>query len=137
MSRQDSACEVNINKVRAFINDIWNRGDLEAVDRFLAPGYVDYAYDGGDVAALKAQATELVRILPDRHFDIECIVGNGDTVVAWMVLTGTHRGDFRGVAARGNPVSVTVVRWFNLADGQITAHRALLDTAGMLRQMAA
>ncbi|HYE52044.1 MAG TPA: ester cyclase [Azospirillaceae bacterium] len=123
--------------VLRFIDEVWNAAEPEAADRFLRPDYRDLTYQGGDAAALKAQVRELARILPDQRSEVIDVAAADGRVVVRLRLTGTHRGDFRGVAAKGNPVSVSAVRWFGIRGGLIADHWALLDTAALLRQMEA
>jgi steroid delta-isomerase-like uncharacterized protein len=129
--------QANTEIVRAFIEAFWNGRRVDDADRFLAPGYVDYAYTPGTTAGLKQTAGELAAAIPDHHHAVEAMVAEGDKVVARLVLRGTHGGPFRGTPPTGNPVEVRVYREYRVTDGKIAEHWALLDTAALLRQIGA
>jgi steroid delta-isomerase-like uncharacterized protein len=129
--------QTNTDTVCAFIEAFWNGREFDRIDHFLAPDYVDHAYVPHTVDGLKRTARELAAALPDNRTIIEDLVAQGDKVVARMTVRGTHDGLFRGTPPTGNPVEVNVYRMYRLADGKIAEHWALLDTATLLRQIAA
>ncbi len=129
--------QANTDIVRAFIESFWNGRDSDSLHRFLTPDYVDHAYVPHTADGLKKTAGDLSTALPDHRSAIEDVVAQGDKVVARMVLRGTHDGPFRGAPPTGNPVAVNVYRMYRLAGGKIAEHWALLDTATLLRQIAA
>jgi len=129
--------QTNTDTVRAFIESFWNGRDLDSLNRFLTPDYVDHAYVPHTADGLKGTAVDLSTALPDHRSAIEDMVAQGDKVVARMVMRGTHNGPFRGSPPTGNPVEVTMYRMYRLAGGKIAEHWGLLDTATLLRQIAA
>ncbi len=129
--------QTNTDTVRAFIESFWNGQDFDSLNRFLTPDYVDHAYVPHTADGLKGTASELSAALPDHRSEIEDVVAQGDKVVARMVLRGTHGGPFRGTPPTGNPAEINLYRMYRLADGRIAEHWALLDTATLLRQIAA
>jgi steroid delta-isomerase-like uncharacterized protein len=118
-----------------FIETVWNGNNADAADRFLAPGYRDHAYTGGDANALKTVVRELGAAFPDQRQAIEDLVATDDRVMLRIRLQATHTGTFRGLAPTGRAVDVRVARWFRIEDGRIAEHWALLDTSGLLRQL--
>ncbi len=54
-----------------------------------------------------------------------------------FTLTGTHRGDFAGVPASGNKVSVTGHDFLRFKDGKISEHWAEVDMMTMMQQLGA
>ncbi len=80
--------------------------------------------------------------LPDIHFELEKVVGEGETVfVAWR-LTGTFTGEhFYGVAATGRRIDIRGMDRFTIRDGQVVAVFAAYDSmdfaiqAGLLPPM--
>jgi predicted ester cyclase len=47
----------------------------------------------------------LLRVYPDIHLTVEDVIAEGDKVVARNTVTGTHQGEFMGLAPTGNPVT--------------------------------
>jgi steroid delta-isomerase-like uncharacterized protein len=73
--------------------------------------------------------------LPDLSVAIEASVANGDMAAASFVYTGTHRGDYLGVAPTGKSLRFTSCDIFRIRDGKIVEHWGMGDIAGMLAQM--
>jgi predicted ester cyclase len=133
MTTQNTNTEI----VRRFIDDVWNAGHAERIATFTAPGFVDHAYQPANELGHRGMVERLKTIIPDATWSIDRLVAEGDDVVAELTLTGTHRGEFAGVAPKGNPLSVRCYRRFLLKNGKLREHDALLDTHQLLRQMAA
>ncbi len=123
--------------VETFIERFWNGHDETAAAELLTADYVDHAYQPQTVAGLRRTLAELTAAFPDHHCTVEALVAAADTVIARLTLRATHRGAFRGTPATGQRVEVTVYRTFRLEHGRIAEHWALLDTAGLLRQIGA
>jgi steroid delta-isomerase-like uncharacterized protein len=129
--------EANAALVRRFMDEVWNGMNPAAADAFLAPDYVDHAYQPPNAEGLKRMVEALRATLPDQAITIEDIVAQGNTVMLRTILRGTHRGPFRGIPPTGNAVEVTVYRTFRLVDGKIAEHWGLADTTTLLQQLGA
>ena len=131
--------EVLKNRIRQFVEEIWHKGNLGAIDEFIAPDYIRHTSqfrEGGrdvhgpedarkSIAALRAS-------FPDIHFDLEDILAEGDKVVARWTCTGTHRGEFRGIAPTGKALRFTSCDIFRVQGGLIAEHWGMGDIAGVL-----
>jgi predicted ester cyclase len=100
----------NKDVVRRFINEVLIGGHFDQIDQVLAPGYVNRAF-GVDLPAFKVMLGGLAAALPERHFDIEELIAEGDAVVA------RYTNEMRDAA--GNTVSVRGLTYYRLADGRI------------------
>ena len=100
----------NKDVVRRFINEVLIGGDFDRIDELLAPGYVNRAF-GVDLPAFKGLLPGLASVLPDRHFDIEELIAEGDAVVA------RYTNEMRDAA--GNTVSVRGMTYYRVTDGRI------------------
>lgn len=67
----------------------------------------------------KAFNAELFDGFPDLHQTIETVVAEGDEVIYRSTLSGTHTGDFLGIAATGKPVKITDFTQLRIADGKV------------------
>ncbi len=74
---------------------------------------------------------------PDCRWDEEAIVAEGDLVVGRYVLRGTHLGEFLGIPASGNSITVSNIHIMRIADGKIVEHWGHGDDMGMMRQLGA
>lgn len=126
--------DANKDLVRRFYAEAINARDLGAVDRLLAE---DFTHDGerrgreGQRAAVAA----FLEAFGDLRNEILLILAEGDLVAAHQVWTGTHTGDFAGVAATGRPVSFTSTAVLRIADGLIAEAWDEVDAAGLMGQL--
>ena len=73
--------------------------------------------------------------MPDLSVAIEVSLDNGDTAAASFVYTGTHRGEYFGVAPTGKSLRFTSCDIFRIRDGKIAEHWGMGDIAGTLAQL--
>ena len=125
-----------------FTEEIWHKGNLGALDRFIAPDYVrhtSYFRDSGrDVVGLEPTRKSIAAmraVFPDIHFDLHDLLVDGDKVVARWTCTGTQRGEFRGVAPTGKHVAFTGINIYPLRDGKIIERWAEEDGLSLLQQL--
>jgi ketosteroid isomerase-like protein len=96
--------------VRRFITEVLVGGNLDLLDELLGPTYVNRGM-GTDVTAFKAALTGLAAALPERRFDIENLVAEGDAVVARFTAEMTD--------TTGKKISLRGLTYYRLADGKI------------------
>lgn len=72
---------------------------------------------------------------PDLHANIDMLVAEGDVVVGRMTTTGTHRGEFMGIAATGKQVSFTETHIVRIANGKAVEHWGNSDDLAMMQQI--
>jgi predicted ester cyclase len=96
--------------VRRFIKEVLDAGELDRMDDLLAPDYVNRAFDT-DLTTFKGMIAALVAALPDRRYDIEELVAEGDAVVARFA------GEMSDGA--GTQISLRGLTYYRLADGKI------------------
>lgn len=131
----------NQNKrlVEDFIQDLFTKGDLAAVDRYLDPAFVnhDAPYPGApDGPESMRQAAAIFRqALPDWHSDVERLVAEGDIVVEEFTAGGTHRGELFGVPATGRTLTLHGVNIFRVEGDRIVERWGMLDQLGLLQQL--
>lgn len=74
---------------------------------------------------------------PDARITIdECIV-HGDTVATRWHLTGTHQGEFLGVAPTGRAITFAGLEYNRVVDGGFAEHWSMFDNLALLRQIGA
>jgi steroid delta-isomerase-like uncharacterized protein len=133
--------EIARNKqlVDTFIQELFTKGDLDAVDRYLAPDFVHHdapvpgAPDGPE--GFRYAAAMIRRACPDWHSDLHQLVGEGDIVVERFTASGTHRGEFMGVEATGNTLTLPGINIFRVRGGKIVERWGNVDMAGLMRQL--
>ena len=120
--------------------DVWNSGDLAALDGLFAAGVVMHLRGRPDVTGLDAYRAYLVALraaLPDQQWLPEDLIAEGDRVVLLWTLRGTHRGELLGTAPTGREVTVTGISAYRVADGRVAEIWVQSDTLGLLQQLGA
>jgi steroid delta-isomerase-like uncharacterized protein len=129
----------NKQLVLAFIDELFNHGDLTAVDRYLSPIMTNYdppfpgAPDGPD--GMRQAAVMFRAALPDWHTDVDQLVGEGDIVVERFTAQGTHRGDLMGVPGSGHVLTLRGIQMFRIENDKIVERWGRLDEVGLLTQL--
>lgn len=74
---------------------------------------------------------------PDMKVTIENQIAEGDYVVTRMIYQGTHKNEYRGIAATGKKVKISAMTIQYIVDGKITEEWTEMDTLGMMQQIGA
>jgi len=110
--------EENKAIVRRFIEE-WNKRNLAALDELMAADYFDPSLQVRGLEAYKQLLTMVLKGFPDWHETIEDIIAEGDKVWVRYTATGTHAGEFRGLAPTGKKFTETGVLIWRIVDGKI------------------
>ena len=130
--------DINKKVVSEFIDGLFSRGDLGAVDAYLAEDFVDHDPRMGtspDREGMRARAAMLRAAFPDWHSEMHRLLAEGDLVAEHFTARGTHRGEVMGVAPTGREVSMPGVNIFRLRDGKIVERWGCLDELRFLREL--
>ena len=85
----------NAALVRRYFDEVWNRGNLAAVDDFFGDDFENFGHRGAEARGLvRAIVTAWRRAFPDLRFEAEDEVVSGDAVVHRVTCSGTHTGAF-------------------------------------------
>jgi len=96
-----------------------NRHDLEAIGSFIDPS-VRRAHLPGGADAWLEDLEDLFRAFPDWHWRRIHLVVEEDRVAAHVRGSGTHRGEFRGIAPTRRHANVPEFAFYRVANGRIT-----------------
>jgi steroid delta-isomerase-like uncharacterized protein len=117
--------------VQRFIDEIWNNRNPAAAEEVMAEEFVWHTPTLGTHSG-RAQALEVLAEMrtafPDMAMVAEEMIAEGDRVVTHWVVTGTHRGPYRGVAPTGQQVTWSGVVLHRVVAGRIAEHRAFPDS---------
>jgi predicted ester cyclase len=75
------------------------------------------------------------RAFPDLHITIEDLIAEGDEDVARNSITGTHRGEYMGLAPTGKRVMYDEIFIFHFAGGRVMEIWGVVDIFAQLRQL--
>ncbi|HVL52235.1 MAG TPA: ester cyclase [Actinomycetota bacterium] len=111
--------------VRRYLDEVWNKGNIDQSSVFLAPGYLRHIGPGVPPLDIEGQRVRLQAFrtaFPDVGLDIEEMIGEGDLVAFRFTMSGTHRGPFQDIAPTGRRVVVPGLDLVRLSDGLLTEH---------------
>jgi steroid delta-isomerase-like uncharacterized protein len=137
---QSAAMNNDANKtlVTEFIDALFSRGDLSAVDTYLAEDYVNHDPPLGapaDREGMRSAGALFRTAFPDWHSDVHLLIAEGDLVAEHFTARGTHGGEIMGVGATGREVHLRGINIFRVRDGRITERWGRLDDLGFLQQL--
>ena len=121
--------------VRAFFAAV-NDDEQTRVDELVDRGFLSYDLDGvHSRTGLKRYYSEFRRSFSELRFAVHENVGvlvEGDLVALRTIITGTHAGDYAGVAATGEPIQTSASHIFRVRDDRLVEHWPVLDTYRIL-----
>lgn len=131
--------EQNKQLVRRAVEQVWNGGNLDAVDEFVASDFVIHAAtpekEVHGPEGTRQYFTMLRQAFPDLHFTIEDQVAAGDRVVTRWTATGTHNGVFQGIPPTGARAATSGIDIDRIANGKVVECWMQLDELGLLQQL--
>jgi steroid delta-isomerase-like uncharacterized protein len=128
--------------VRRYYEEVWNAGNIDAVDEYVAPDWVDHNAHPlpgrtTGAGAVKQLVTMVKTGFPDFHRTIEDQICDEDVVVTRFTDRGTHQGPFMGIAATGKATTITGMHVERISEGKVREVWHIRDIAGLLEQIGA
>ncbi|MFF4231442.1 ester cyclase [Streptomyces sp. NPDC001820] len=133
--------QLNQTTSRRFFHEIAAGGNLDAINEVFAPDYADHdmlkeedtvvGSDGirGDVSRWRGAF--------DFTFSLDRQICEGDDVATLWTWTGTHKGEFMGIAPTGKQCTMTGATIFRFKDDKIQEGWWHYDVIGLMRQLGA
>ena len=134
-----STLEENKAMVRRFIDEIFMKGDFDAVDELLTDDFTPHTWGqmppGRD--GLKDAIERVKSGISDPKMTIEDVIAEGDLVAVRLTSSATHTGEFMGMPATGKTYEIGEIHIFRFRDGQVAEHWHQADFMGMMKQLEA
>ena len=119
-------------------NAAWAARDPKALAATHAEDGVVRSPTGG-VLEGRAEIERVYRVwlkaFPDAVWGPVELLIDGDRIVQIATITGTHAGDFFGMASSGRQVRVEVASLMSVQNGLVTEERRIYDFTGLLVQV--
>jgi steroid delta-isomerase-like uncharacterized protein len=134
------SAEDNKALVRRYIEEVWDKKNIAALDEFLASNYQRHTSPNTTPIDREGQKQRLVGIrtaFPDMTLTLEEIFAEGDRVGFRSSIRGTHQNIFQGIPATGRLVTVSLVDIVRVADSKIVEHWGGPDFLDWLQQLGA
>lgn len=128
------------NKVvsRRQLEEVWNKHNLDAIDEFYAPDFVNHnAPPGfpGDRDGLRALIGMYLSAFPDLKVTNEDELVDGDKVISRWIATGTNTGQFGELPATGKRIQTHGISISRIADGKIVEVWSESDQMDLMQQL--
>ncbi len=126
--------------LRRLYEEALDKGNLDVVNEIIAPDYVRHGLAPGATPGPEStkQVFTMMRIaFPDLSTTIEPIIGEGDMVAAQLTHSGTHKGEFMGIAPTGKHITVTTIGIYRFAGSKLKEAWIVMDELGMRQQLGA
>jgi steroid delta-isomerase-like uncharacterized protein len=132
-------------RVIDFTEEVWHKGNLDALDQYIARDCIRHTSPGGseggrDVIRIedaRKSISAMRTAFPDIHYATDDILADGDRVVVRWTCTGTHRGLFRGIPPTGKHITFIGINIYRLRDGKIVERWSVGDSLSLLQQLGA
>ncbi len=123
--------------VRQYIEEVWNRGDLESLARLTTPAFTYQlaSQPARDRAAFGEFLQSMRQAFPDWRVEIGQLVASPAAVAARWHGRATHQGPFRGIPPTGRTINVSGINLYSIEHGKIAAEWEQMDSLGMLQQL--
>ena len=123
------------------IYEIINSGNVAEVDQVIARDIVDHeempGLEGSGVERFKQFLSIFRAAFPDLRMSAEDVIAEGDRAAVRYTMTGTHRGEFMGMAPTGKQITVAGIEIIRVAGGKAVEHWGVTDQMAMLQQLGA
>jgi steroid delta-isomerase-like uncharacterized protein len=127
--------------IRRF-HDAGNTGDQEllsrTIDELVAPDALirtPLPIQATGAQALKEVFNRLHHVYPDLQVRVEELIEEGDKVVSRNTVTGTHRGEYMGLAPTGKSVTYNEIFIFRFANDRIVETWGVVDVLSQIKQL--
>jgi predicted ester cyclase len=120
--------------VRRIYEDAISNHDLELLDHYILPDYVNHKMPGG-LQAVKQMFSTLLEAFPDLRMSVDSIGAEGDRVWVRTTMRGTQQGPFMGMPPTSKTVAVTTVNELRIENGKVAEEWGVTDTLAMWQQL--
>ena len=117
------AADLEANKllIRGYIEEVWNKHQPAASDRFVATNFISLT--GTNQFLIKVFAA-----FSNYHGEVQDLVAEGDKVVSRIQWTGTNDGLYEGRPATGNKLVFSTSDFFRIENGKIAERCDVVET---------
>lgn len=117
--------EQNKRLVRRYYEEVVSAGDVERIEAFISPDYVEVYRNVEHPVGLEGARQHVLgvrRTYPDLEVTVEQQIAEGEWVVSRVTARGTHQGEWLGMRPTGKALEFTGVNIDRVVDGRIVEH---------------
>jgi predicted ester cyclase len=123
-------------------DDAVNTGDIELISRIIdelvEPDVLIHTalpVEATGAQALKQLWAILLHAFPDLQVTVEDVLAEGDKVVIRNTVTGTHQGEYMGLAPTGKSITYKEMFILRFANDRIAETWGVVDVLSQLKQL--
>lgn len=132
--------EQNLAATHRFF-EVWNSGDLDALDEIMAEDVVDHDAYNVHAAEGREGAKKSIAMYRQAFSDLKMAVdaelAAGDVVVVRWHAEGTHDGEIMGLPPTGNGDTTHGMSWIRYQDGKAVESWTQWDVLGFMQSIGA
>jgi predicted ester cyclase len=115
--------------------EVVNQKELSSIDELYDAAVIDHALDDRGAQAVAANLTDLLTGFPDLQATADLWLSEGDLITTRVTFSGTHQGEWAGVAPTGKPVTWSQIDIHRVHNGKITEVWHTVPVADILQQL--
>lgn len=133
------AAQENKVVVRRFVEEIFVKGNVDAVDKLVTSDFTPHSWGSVPPGAdsLKQAVKRVAAGLSDVSMKIEDMITEEDKVAVRLAARATHTGPFMGLPASGKSYAISETHIFHMRDGKVAEHWRDADMLGLMQQLGA
>jgi steroid delta-isomerase-like uncharacterized protein len=130
-------------KMRRVFEEGFGQGKLEVIDEVLQSDFVCYDpnSESGEIRGadtIKGEIEYFRNAVPDLTYTVEDQIAEGDKVVTRYTVSGTHQGEFFGVAGTGKRIEMSGINIDRFDEsGKLVEEWPEYDLLGAMQKMGA
>ena len=121
-----------------FYEEVINKHNVEAIDDFAAPNYLEHQYDthyDSDRKGIKKAFTDYFTAFPDMRVKVNFMIAEGDLVTAQITTTGTNSGPIYGQKGTKKKFEINGVDIIRFKNGKVEEHWGYAEEGKLLTQL--
>jgi len=129
----------NKRVVLRLFNEAMNNRNLSILDEVFAPRSVHHGFNYPVVGphGFRELLEQFFNGFPDMNIEVEKAVAEDDFVATKGTWTGTHDGNFMGIARTGKSVKIGYIDMWRMENGKCAENWVQMDIAGLMQQLGA
>jgi steroid delta-isomerase-like uncharacterized protein len=124
------------------LNEALNSGDTEVISATIDEAFhpdvlirTPLKVNASGTELMKQLWGVLLRAFPDLHVEVKDMIAEGDKVVSRNTVSGTHQGEYMGVAPTGKAITWNEIFIGRIVDGRVAETWGVVDVASQMRQL--
>jgi len=138
VEKPDPSQAKNRSIATRFYEEVINAHNVEAIDAFAAPTYLEHQYDthyDSDRKGIKKAFSDYFTAFPDMHVKVNFMMAEGDLVTAQITTTGTNTGPIYGQKGTKKKFEINGVDIIRFKDGKVEEHWGYAEEGKLLTQL--